>query len=215
MKTWPVLLLIACASSAEAQRSIAVENEWVRIPKVTVQPGHTTGFHVHAMNRVMVYLNEGGQTVEMEAGGKTEETWRAGQALWSPAIGRHRVIVSAPKPVTIVEIELRKPAAAGPALGELDPLKVDPKHYKVEMENDQVRVIRVRIPAGETAPMHHHARKRVVVYLSDADFEQTASDGKAVQSRQKAGDVIWSESAVTHREVNRGGAFEGLMVELK
>jgi quercetin dioxygenase-like cupin family protein len=163
----------------------------------------------------MVYLTEGGQTVEMEEGGKTEEKWRAGQALWSAAIGRHRVMVSAPKPVTIVEIELRKPGGAGPALGELDPLKVDPNHYKVEMENDQVRVVRVRIPAGETAPMHHHARKRVVVYLSDANFEQTGSDGKVVRSSQKAGDVIWSEAEITHREANQGGDFEGLVVELK
>lgn len=215
MKPWPCLVLLACVPTALAQRSIVVENDWVRIPKVTVQPGHTTGFHVHTMNRVMVYLNQGGQTVEMEAGGKTEETWRAGQALWSPAIGRHRVLVSAPKPVTIVEIEIRKPVGSGQPLGELDPLKVDPKHYKVEMENEQVRLIRVRIPAGETAPMHHHARKRVVVYLTDADFEQTTKDGKAVQSRQKAGDVVWSEAEVTHREMNRGGAFEALMVELK
>jgi quercetin dioxygenase-like cupin family protein len=215
MKTRCCLILIVCASAAFAQRSIVVENEWVRIPNVTVQPGHTTGFHVHTMNRVMVYLNEGGQTLEMEAGGKREETWKAGQALWSPAIGRHRVLVSAPKPVTIVEIELRKPVPPSPALTELDPLKVDPKHYKVEMENEQVRVVRVRIPAGETAPMHHQARKRVVVYITDADFEQTTSDGKTVQSRQKAGDVIWSEAEVKHRELNRGGAFEGLVVELK
>jgi quercetin dioxygenase-like cupin family protein len=215
MQTGPVLLFIICAASASAQRSIVVENEWVRIPKVNVQPGHTTGFHVHAMNRVMVYLDAGGQTVEMEAGGKTDETWRAGQALWSPAIGRHRVIVSAPRPVTIVEIELRQAAAAGPVLGELDPLKADPKHYTVELENEQVRVVRVRIPAGETVPEHRHARKRVVVFLTDADFEQTASGGHTVQARQKAGDVVWSEAVVTHREVNRGGAFEGLMVELK
>ena len=215
MKFWRCFVVLLCAGITSAQRSIVVENEWVRIPKVTVQPGHTTGYHVHRMNRVMVYLNEGGQTVEMEAGGKIEEIWNAGEALWSPAIGRHRVIVSAPRPVTIVEIELRKPVPPSPALTELDPLKVDPKHYQVEMENDQVRVIRVRIPVGETAPMHHHARKRVVVYITDADFEQTTSDGKAVQSRQKAGDVIWSEAEVKHRELNRGGAFEGLVVELK
>jgi hypothetical protein len=63
--------------------------------------------------------------------------------------------------------------------------------------------------------MHHHARKRVVVYLSDANFEQTGSDGKVVRSSQKAGDVIWSEAEITHREANQGGDFEGLVVELK
>lgn len=216
MRTWFVLLLFVCAASVSAQRSIVVENDWVRIPKVTVPTDHSTGFHEHSMNRVMIYLNEAGQTVEMQAGGKTQQTWRAGEALWSPAIGQHRVIMRAPKPVTIVEIELRKPAGSGkPVLTEMDPPRVDSNHYTVEMQNEQVRVIRVRIPAGETAPMHRHVRKRVVVYLTDADFEQTSSDGKVGHSRQKAGDVIWSEAEVTHSEVNRGGAFEGLVVELK
>lgn len=216
MKTFAWLILTLCVAPAFAQRSVLVENDWVRIPKVTVQPGHTTRFHEHAMNRVMVYLDAGGQTVEMEAGGKTEETWRAGEAVWSPAIGRHRVFVSAAKQVSIVEIELRKPGGASNAnLGALDPPRADPRHYTVEMENAQVRVMRVRIPAGETAPLHHHARKRVVVYLTDADFEQITRDGKMTRAPQKAGDVVWAETEVTHAEVNRGGAFEGVVVELK
>ena len=32
---------------------------------------------------------------------------------------------------------------------DLDSTKVDPTHHKVEFENDQVRVVRWQIPAGE------------------------------------------------------------------
>ena len=32
-----------------------------------------------------------------------------------------------------------------------DAVKVDPKHYKVEVENDQVRVLRFHIGPGETS----------------------------------------------------------------
>jgi hypothetical protein len=35
-----------------------------------------------------------------------------------------------------------------------DPVKVDPKHYKVEFENDRVRVLRIRYGAGEKSVMH-------------------------------------------------------------
>jgi len=44
-------------------------------------------------------------------------------------------------------------AAAKPAF-ERDPVKLDPKHYKVEMENDQVRVVRIKYRGREKSVMH-------------------------------------------------------------
>jgi hypothetical protein len=35
-----------------------------------------------------------------------------------------------------------------------DSVKVDPKHYKVEYENDRVRVVRIKYKAGEKSVMH-------------------------------------------------------------
>jgi hypothetical protein len=48
--------------------------------------------------------------------------------------------------VRIVEVELKSKPAGRARLKQpaLDPIKVDPKRYKVELENDQVRVFRVR-----------------------------------------------------------------------
>ena len=37
-----------------------------------------------------------------------------------------------------------------------DPVKVDPKHYVVEFENDRVRVVRIKYKAGEKSVMHSH-----------------------------------------------------------
>nr|NIR51506.1 hypothetical protein [candidate division KSB1 bacterium]NIS26908.1 hypothetical protein [candidate division KSB1 bacterium]NIT73741.1 hypothetical protein [candidate division KSB1 bacterium]NIU27639.1 hypothetical protein [candidate division KSB1 bacterium]NIU94275.1 hypothetical protein [candidate division KSB1 bacterium] len=37
-----------------------------------------------------------------------------------------------------------------------DATKVDPKHYKVEFENDQVRVLRISYGPGEKSVMHEH-----------------------------------------------------------
>ncbi len=44
---------------------------------------------------------------------------------------------------------------AVPAFAQ-DPVKVDSKHYKVELENDQVRVLRINYGAGEKSVMHEH-----------------------------------------------------------
>jgi quercetin dioxygenase-like cupin family protein len=189
----------------------------VEIVKVVAEPAHTTGDHEHKINRVMIYLDAGGQVVTYKEGGRVvEEKWAAGQALWSPAEGMHRVAYQTAAPVTLVKVELQRMAPlGGDALGPLDPVKVDPKHYAADFENAQVRVIRVKVGAGESMPLHAHARPRAVVYLTDANFEQTLEDGTKAESLRKRGDVVWSGGAVRHAERNRGGAFEGVVVELK
>lgn len=47
-----------------------------------------------------------------------------------------------------------------------DPVKVDSKHYKVEFENEKVRVLRVSYGANEKSIMHGHPNA-VAVFLAD------------------------------------------------
>jgi hypothetical protein len=47
-----------------------------------------------------------------------------------------------------------------------DPVKVAPKHYKVEFENEQVRVLRVHLGPKESMPMHEHP-PAVLTFLTD------------------------------------------------
>ena len=37
-----------------------------------------------------------------------------------------------------------------------DPTSVDAAHYKVEFENDRVRILRITYGPGEESVMHHH-----------------------------------------------------------
>ena len=46
-----------------------------------------------------------------------------------------------------------------------DPVNVDSKHYKVEFENDRVRVLRVNYAAHEKSVMHGHPAS-VAVFLT-------------------------------------------------
>ena len=57
-------------------------------------------------------------------------------------------------------------AAAAPAMAQ-DPVKVDSKHYKVEFENDQVRVLRISYGPHEKSVMHEHPAS-VAIFLTDA-----------------------------------------------
>jgi hypothetical protein len=44
-------------------------------------------------------------------------------------------------------------------------VKVDPKRYKVEMENDQVRVLRAKCGPREKGVLREHGLNRVIVFL--------------------------------------------------
>lgn len=212
-----ILLSFAVAGLLCAAERVAtpIDNDQIRVLDVTVQPGEKTRLHEHKINRVMIYLDEGSQHFEYQGKGPSDLKWKAGQALWSPAAGMHIAEITSAKPVRIIEVELKKPNGGQQASGALDPVKIDPKHYHVAFENDQVRVVRVKIGPGETAPKHEHKLNRVVVYLTDQDFRVTNADGKIETPRHKAGDVGFS-GAATHTEVNVGKRpFEVVVVELK
>jgi quercetin dioxygenase-like cupin family protein len=103
---------------------------------------------------------------------------------------------------------------AQPAGGKADPVKVDSKHYKVEFENDSVRVLRIKYGPGEKSVMHNHPNA-VAVYLSDGSSRMTTPDGKSQDVPMKAGGALWTPAGA-HLPQNIGDKpFELVLVELK
>jgi quercetin dioxygenase-like cupin family protein len=95
-----------------------------------------------------------------------------------------------------------------------DPVKVDPKHYKVEFENEQVRVLRITYGPGEKSVMHDHPAN-VAVFLTDIQGKFTQPDGKSQKVDWKAGMIKW-DSGGEHLPENAGDKpFELIVVELK
>lgn len=105
------------------------------------------------------------------------------------------------------------PLAAGPALAQ-DPVVVDSAHYKVEFENEHVRVLRIMYGPNEESVMHDHPAG-VVVFLEDAKTQFTLSDGQAVASDGKAGDAMWAEAGAHLPQNMTDQPFELILVELK
>jgi quercetin dioxygenase-like cupin family protein len=103
---------------------------------------------------------------------------------------------------------------AGGAAAAQDPIKVDAKHYKVEFENDKVRVLRITYGPHEKSVMHHHPGS-VAVFMTDGQTRFTTPDGKTQDVPAKAGSVQWSEAG-DHLPENVGDKpFEVILVELK
>jgi len=95
-----------------------------------------------------------------------------------------------------------------------DPANVDSKHYKVEFENDYVRVLRITYGPGEKSIMHEHPNA-VVVMLTDTNTEMTLPDGNKVEDLAKMGDAQWTPAGL-HIPKNIGNEkMEAVLVELK
>jgi quercetin dioxygenase-like cupin family protein len=134
------------------------------------------------------------------------------------SILRRRVTVGGGAPALLLAISLvvlgGTGLLAGGAAAAQDPIKVDAKHYKVEFENDKVRVLRITYGPHEKSVMHHHPGS-VAVFMTDGQTRFTTPDGKTQDVPAKAGSVKWSEAG-NHLPENVGDKpFEVILVELK
>ena len=75
----------------------------------------------------------------------------------------------------------------------LDPVKLDPKHYKLVINNDQVRVLRAKYGPHEKSVTHEHPAS-VAVLMSDGQTKFTLPDGTSQDINGKAHDVTWADA---------------------
>lgn len=106
-----------------------------------------------------------------------------------------------------------RPTRSRLAVVKPDPVKVDAKHYKVEFENESVRVLRITYGPGEKSVMHYHPNA-VAVYLTDGKTRMTTPDGKSQEMSAKAGAAEWTPAG-SHLPQNTGARLELILVELK
>jgi quercetin dioxygenase-like cupin family protein len=72
-----------------------------------------------------------------------------------------------------------------------NPVKVAEKNYKVEFENDHVRVLRIQYAPGDKTAMHSHSNS-VVIFLTDQKAKFTYPDGSTSNEvTGKAGEAQW------------------------
>ncbi len=106
-------------------------------------------------------------------------------------------------------------ATAAQPIFERDPVKLDSDRYKVELENDRIRVVRISYGPRERSVMHQHP-PGLVVFLTDADFEFTCPDGKKENIQGKAGQFLWFGETWEHLPENLSDRrFEAVYVEPK
>jgi uncharacterized RmlC-like cupin family protein len=209
--------LTAMSAIAAVEPGAALfQNDDVKVIRA-LEKAHVKGkMHEHKPNRVMVYMQSGKQRFEYQDTARKTEVfdWKPGQVVWSPADGFHAPEVISDEPFNIIEVELLKPGANAPA-GPHDILATDKKHYKLELENDQVRVLRLKLAPKESTPMIERSRKSVAIFVNDAEAKMTDAAGKAETGAHKMGEAAWLPAGSSKLENTGTLPLEMVLVELK
>jgi quercetin dioxygenase-like cupin family protein len=177
LQMWSTALIIALgfacqgASRAVAQdldsvkadashHKVEFENEQVRVVRYRIAPGDKTANHSHP-NNVNISLTDVNAKFTTPDGKTTEVHGKAGAVAWRGAT-THVVENTGDKPIEGILVEPKQPSSALPA-GAADEATADPKHAKVEFENDQVRVVRYHYEPEEKSAMPRTSGKRASV----------------------------------------------------
>jgi hypothetical protein len=103
----------------------------------------------------------------------------------------------------------------------LDALVAAPDHHTLVFENDRVRVVRTRIPPGQTVPVHTHRWPFVLCISKWSDLVRRdpqaniLMDTRALE-KPSLHAATWQESLTPHSVENVGDTeFDALNVEIK
>lgn len=214
-----LVLALGLAAGAAAQDpatlspdyKVEIDNTWVRVLRVKHSPHARIALHQHPAT-VAVALTDVHEKITGSDGVARTVDLKAGEVSFSEASQHTEENVSA-QPLEAVIIELKPGAPKSPPIS-LDPVKLDPEHHLVLLENDRVRVIRTILPPHVKSPMHEHPHY-VVVYLTELHTSMKLGDGRVVDNPRQPGEIAWRE-ALKHQTEQMGDktAME-IQVELK
>ena len=197
--------------------TVPFDNKVVRVQLSAGLPKVITPPHVHLTNRVMIYFDAGTNKITYQNGEVRPEVFRAGDVQWNSSMGTHTAEIIAAGPVNIAHIELKSPPNMAPTVrySALDPLKVDPKHYKVEIDNNQVRVLRLHLGRGEKTPLHEEVFERLVVPLTAARLKIADTAGKEKTFAYGRAELQWLPAGGEADQNIGSEPYEALIVEFK
>lgn len=184
-----------------AHHKVEIDNADVRVLRITFAPGEKAPEHEHP-NSVAIFLTDGVNRLSTAGQKPTENPQKRGDAVLVNA-GRHSVENVGKTRTEVILVELKKPGSKAYKGMSLDPVKLNPKNYSVVVENEHVRVVRIRSAAGDPSVVHEHP-SNVVVRLSDS-------------ATAKAGSVTWAPGPEKHggTPATTTAATDVIIVELK
>jgi quercetin dioxygenase-like cupin family protein len=181
-----------------AHYKVEFENEYVKVLRVKYGPYEKSPLHSHS-RLAGVHLTDAKARFTPKDGKGEIRNIKAGDiGLGESEI--HTVENMTDKNWETILVEFKKEYPGDISELKRNATKVDPKHYKVEIENDWARIVRAKYGPNEKSVMHQH-NSGVVIFLNSAKHKLINEDGSIVNADPRSGHVVWADAA-THEVIN-------------
>ena len=111
-----------------------------------------------------------------------------------------------------IRVELKAAPKAAPM--KLDAVGIDPARYKVDFENERVRIVRLGFGPYEEGMMVEHP-PRVLATLTDVAVKLIFADGRTDQRSAPAGVAAWLDGETLLTENANSQPLEVVLIEPK
>ncbi len=192
---------------------LEVDNAWVRARRVQQASHEISPLHEHP-DSVIVYLTDARQRITGADGKAREVSHRAGDVAWNDAAAYAEENFS-DQPIEMIVTELKtgvKPPTSSAVA--LDPVRLDPEHHLVPIENTRVRVLRTILEPHLKSPLHDHPHY-VVVYLTALHTTMKLADGRLIDNPRRAGEVAWRDALRHETEQTGDTTAVEIQIEVK
>ena len=182
--------VLTSTEAAPNHYKIEFENDYVRIIRVTYSPGDTSKMHSHEPTVGVTLTGGQGIFTGLDGNSDTRPKNFPGDVLSDDGTP-HSVTSISEFDEELIFVEVKKNYKSKD-LGIPNAIELDPASHIIEIEKPNVRVVRIKSPAGSQTPMHSH-NAGVTVALTDMKVEHTSLNGEVTEITRSAGDVSWRE----------------------
>lgn len=197
--------------SSEPHHHHVLDNLFVRVYDVRVNPNQSTLMHRHGHDYLGIFLGDSDFANIKPDGQSASANIKDGEVRFASAPLVHAVQDKAAVPFRNITIELMQPTTHEKACTESCQIPVPcasaDKSACVSVEKlmtaDQWSVTRITIPPGATYPQHTHLANFLVIPLTDAKLKIRNQNGPQTPVRYKTGEVRWNNPSV-HTVTNAG-----------
>jgi hypothetical protein len=208
-----LIALLGMAALAQDPSKVEIENQWVRVVRTKLGPRAKITMPQHPAE-VVIRLTDFRQRIIYADGVVRELRGKTGDVGYLDAAPQaHAEENLLDIPVEMLFIELKSGPSGTPPV-TLDPVRLDPRHVSVALENERVRVLRTIMEPHLKGPLHEHPHY-VVVYLNETHRSMKLADGTTVNYQRKAGEAAWRDALKHATENLDDHTAAELQVEIK
>jgi quercetin dioxygenase-like cupin family protein len=187
----------------EPHHFVKLDNDYVRVLDVTVEPFSGTLYHIH--ENPYVYVSIGAATLKAQVLGSDEIVdlnLKDGEVRFSPVV-THRVGNIAATPFRNITIQIQGRDNTPPP-GRM--MTASSAGAAVALENELVRMDRVILGAGQSSGAHTHPKSHLLVAVHPGTLKLEAPGVPTETRAFKAGDFDWHTGGYTHTLTNTGSS---------